>query len=88
MMVITPHFDPHMKYNPNLTPLPDLVRSRSGKQIPVARTPHKSALLESVRGRCRLKHYSLRTEDAYTNWIKRFILFHNKKHPAEMSGNF
>ncbi|MFN4341193.1 MAG: integron integrase [Azonexus sp.] len=41
-------------------------------------------LLDRVRERIRFKHYSLRTEDAYVQWIKRFILFHGKRHPAEM----
>jgi len=37
-----------------------------------------------VREAIRLRHYSLRTEDSYLHWIKRFILFHGKRHPAEM----
>jgi integron integrase len=41
-------------------------------------------LLDQVRSKIRLKHYSIRTEQAYSDWIKRFILFHHKKHPAEM----
>lgn len=41
-------------------------------------------LLEQVRHRIRLKHYSLSTEQSYVDWIKRFILFHGKRHPAEM----
>jgi len=41
-------------------------------------------LLDQVRERIRIKHYSIRTEQAYILWIKRFILFHNKKHPNEM----
>ena len=41
-------------------------------------------LLEQVRETLRLKHYSIRTEEAYIRWIKRFILFHNKRHPLEM----
>ncbi len=41
-------------------------------------------LLDRVRERIRFKHYSLRTEDSYVQWIKRFILFHGKRHPAEM----
>ena len=41
-------------------------------------------LLDRVRDACRVRHYSLRTEDAYSDWIKRFILFHHKKHPGEM----
>lgn len=41
-------------------------------------------LLERVRNRIRLKHYSIRTEQAYVSWIKRYIYFHNKKHPKDM----
>jgi hypothetical protein len=41
-------------------------------------------LLEWIREAIRLKHYSIRTEEAYVNWVKRFILFHNKRHPREM----
>ena len=44
----------------------------------------KSPLLEKVRDQMRLHHYSLRTEESYVQWIKRFILFHGKRHPAEM----
>ena len=41
-------------------------------------------LLDQVRDQIRLRHYSIRTEQAYVSWIKRFILFHDKKHPNEM----
>lgn len=41
-------------------------------------------LLEQVRGKIRLKHYSIRTEQAYVDWIKRFVLHFDKRHPAEM----
>ena len=41
-------------------------------------------LVERVRDAIRLKHYSIRTEQAYVNWIKRYIYFHNVRHPAEM----
>jgi integron integrase len=41
-------------------------------------------LLDQVRDTIRLKHYSIRTEEAYVNWIKRYILFHDKRHPTEM----
>jgi integron integrase len=41
-------------------------------------------LLDQVRDVCRVKHYSRRTEDTYADWIKQFILFHNKRHPKEM----
>jgi site-specific recombinase XerD len=39
-------------------------------------------LLERVRHKIRLKHYSIRTEQPYADWIKRFIRFHGKRHPA------
>jgi integrase len=42
-------------------------------------------LLDRVRDRIRSKHYSLRTERTYLEWIRRFILFNDKRHPAEMS---
>ena len=41
-------------------------------------------LLQQVRDRIRAKHYSLRTEETYIHWIKRFIYFHGKRHPKEM----
>jgi integron integrase len=39
-----------------------------------------------VRAAARLRHLSRRTEDAYVNWIRRFILFHGKRHPDQMGG--
>ena len=44
----------------------------------------KGRLLDQVREVIRFKHYSLRTEHAYIHWIKRFIFFHQKRHPREM----
>lgn len=41
-------------------------------------------LLEQVRGRIRFKHYSIRTEQAYLDWIKRFIRHFGKRHPRDM----
>jgi len=41
-------------------------------------------LMDQVRNKIRFKQYSLRTEQAYIGWIKRYIFFHNKRHPAEM----
>jgi integron integrase len=43
-------------------------------------------LLDQYRERLRVKHYSLRTEDAYLHWARRFIYFHGKRHPREMGG--
>ncbi len=47
--------------------------------------PSQPRLLDQVRDRIRLKHYSIRTEDTYVEWIRRFILFHGKRHPREMA---
>ena len=44
----------------------------------------KPKLLDQFRETLRLKHYSLKTEKSYINWVRRFILFHNKRHPKEM----
>ena len=41
-------------------------------------------LLDQVRDAVRLKHYAYRTEETYVQWIRRYILFHNKRHPNEM----
>ncbi len=45
---------------------------------------HKPKLLDQVRNTLRRRHYSIRTEEAYVGWIRRFILFHGKRHPQEM----
>lgn len=41
-------------------------------------------MLERVRAAIRVRHYSFRTEETYVGWVRRFILFHGKRHPAEM----
>ncbi len=41
-------------------------------------------LLDQLRARIRLKHYSIRTEQTYVDWVRRFIFFHGKRHPAQM----
>jgi hypothetical protein len=46
-------------------------------------TPPPPKLLDQVRDRLRAKHYSIRTETQYLQWIRRFILFHDKRHPRE-----
>ena len=42
-------------------------------------------LLDQVRNALRVKHYAYRTEESYMQWIRRYILFHNKRHPKEMA---
>lgn len=51
---------------------------------PVPAPPSPPKLLDRVRWHLRVKHYSLRTEQAYVDWIRRYILFHGKRHPEEM----
>jgi len=46
----------------------------------------KKRLLDQVREVIQLKHYSIRTEQTYVDWIKRYIFFHGKQHPREMGG--
>ena len=46
--------------------------------------PESKKLLDQVRETIRLKHYFRKTEKTYVSWIRRFILFHGKKHPQQM----
>src|SRR6266403_1675658 len=55
------------------------------QNVATAPVPHKRKLLDQVRDVIRRKHFSIRTEQSYTEWIRRFILFHNKRHPREMA---
>ena len=41
-------------------------------------------LLDQVRARIRVLHYSIRTEQAYVDWIKRYVRFFDKRHPREL----
>lgn len=56
----------------------------SGVAVPPAGSPK---LLDRVRQTIRAKHYSRRTESAYVDWIRRYILFHCKRHPSEMGAS-
>jgi hypothetical protein len=47
----------------------------------------KPRLLDQVREEIRKRHYSRRTEKTYIGWIRRFILFHGKRHPSEMGAD-
>src|SRR6266496_1744380 len=55
------------------------------KRITRAAASNKPKLLDQVRNVIRRKHYSIRTEQAYIDWIKRFIIYHGKRHPREMA---
>jgi len=63
------------------------VVSQSGQPAGPIASPSSAPnpkLLDQVRQAIRTRHYSYRTEKAYVHWIKRFIFFHNKRHPVEM----
>ena len=53
----------------------------------VARPAGEPRLLDRVRGEIRLRHYSIRTETAYVEWVRRFVLFHAKRHPRDMGAD-
>lgn len=55
--------------------------------MPESTQPNGTAaprLLDVLRDKLRLKHYSLRTEQQYVNWVRRFLRFHQHRHPREM----
>ncbi|MGH7784523.1 MAG: integron integrase, partial [Candidatus Binatia bacterium] len=60
----------------------DSIAQVAAISFPAAQKPK---LLDQVRQAIRTRHYSEKTEKAYVHWIKRFIFFHNKRHPAEMA---
>src|SRR3982751_6354989 len=55
-----------------------------GESRPISAT-RAPRLLDRVRTILRSRHYSPRTEEAYVHWIRRFILFHDKRHPADLA---
>ncbi len=59
------------------------VASRVAPDAPLP-APARPRFLDDVRRQLRLEHYSRRTEEAYIGWIRRFILFNGKRHPAEL----
>jgi integrase len=50
---------------------------------PVLAASQPPKLLDSLRQRIRVLHYSIRTEQAYVDWVRRFILFHGKRHTRD-----
>ena len=52
--------------------------------LPAAPKQGKPKLLDQVRNLMRLRRYSLRTEEAYVGWMRRYILFHGKRHPRDL----
>ena len=68
---------------PSLPPRGDLRPRPSASDLPPLRS---ARVLDQLRERCRLLHYSLRTEEVYAYWVKAFIRFHGLRHPAELGG--
>ena len=60
----------------------DPVETASHVAIPEPSPPPR--LLDRLREAIRVRHYSIRTEEAYVDWVRRFILFHGKRHPQDM----
>ena len=54
--------------------------------VTMIRRERTSPFLDSLREAIRVRHYSIRTEKAYVGWARRFILFHDKRHPKDMVG--
>ncbi len=67
-------------------PEPALPRRAADPFIPAPgdAPPHATRLLDRVRDRARALHYSPHTERAYARWVRRFVVFHAKRHPAQM----
>jgi len=53
-------------------------------ETPLAEDPAEPKLLVRLRNKLRLKHHNIRTEGAYVDWVRRFIRFHEIRHPASM----
>lgn len=65
-------------------PIRDALLKCSPSVKPSEAGPPKLRLFDQVRATIRTRHYSLRTEKSYVAWIRRYIVFHGKRHPAEM----
>ena len=64
-----------------------IVKGEKGFLVQGGTMEAKTRLLDHMRNVMRLKHMSLRTEEAYVSWVKRFILFHAKRHPTDMGAD-
>jgi len=75
--------EPHVRNSDQVATIIRLVRPASGQTGEIPAKPPR--LLDQVRQSLRARHYSARTEKAYVAWIRRFILFHGKRHPESMA---
>jgi hypothetical protein len=71
-------------FEPQSVPASHTVLHQGVARMTRAPAGQKPKLLDQVREAIRIRHYSGQTEEAYVSWIRRFILFHNKRHPLEM----
>ena len=75
-----------------MQPQPDetqLEKVQEASSVPLSPTgvrlaSNRPRLLDQIRARIRYRHYSVRTERAYVDWARRFVLFHGKRHPRDM----
>ena len=72
--------DPPRPSLPPDHPLPTFADDAAPPPLPLP----PPRLLDQVRSAIRVRHYSIRTEAAYTDWVRRFILFHGKRHPLQL----
>jgi len=72
-----------MRFATRVPTMIDLVRPPDAANASPSGSSPK--LLDQVRQAIRLRHYSRRTEAAYVAWIRRFIVFHRKRHPRELA---
>jgi integrase len=79
------HYVP--QYVPQEECMPLCGRGTMGQSAPKRPGEPKSHLLDRMRDSIRLKHLSYRTEEAYRNWAKRFIVFHDTRHPQDMGAD-
>lgn len=80
---------PLFQFAPTTADLPIELPSRPARFPPSEGTsgeasPPPPRLLDRIRHEIRARHYSVRTEDAYVDWARRFIVFHGKRHPRDM----
>ncbi|WP_306563728.1 integron integrase [Aquabacterium sp.] len=70
------------RFSPSAPAYPLATTSSPTPSVPPSTQGPK--LLDALRTQLRVMHYAIRTEDAYVDWVKRFILFHGKRHPRDM----
>ena len=63
------------------------LKTRMPASLPSHTPNRKVKLLDQVRQTVRFKHYSVRTEEVYVDWIKKFIIFHGKRHPSAIGAD-